>query len=59
MKDECGSIKNESQAIRSLSKVRMAHLLHGIKHNPDKYPDTVAERIEWLNMEGGDTIDRL
>lgn len=59
MKDEYGRINNKSQAIRRLDKIRMAHLLNSIKQHPDKYPDTIAEWIEWLNMDSGDTIDTL
>lgn len=59
MKDEYGRTNNKSQAIRSLDKVRMAHLLNRIKQQPDKYPDTVEAWLEWLNLESGDTIETL
>lgn len=52
-------MNNKSQAIRSLDNVRMAHLLNRIKHQPDKYPDTVEAWLEWLNLDSGETIDTL
>lgn len=59
MKDEFGRTNNKAQAIRSLDKLRMAHLLRDIAENPNKYPKDVNSWIEWLNAESGDSIDNL
>lgn len=54
MKDEFGREQNNSQAIRSLDKVRMAMFLQDIKGNPDKYPNDRSGWVEWLNKNSGD-----
>ena len=59
MKDEYGRINNKAQVIRSLDKLRMAHLLNDMKANPEKYPNSVEEWLEWLNKDSGDSIDNL
>lgn len=59
MKDEYGRINNKAQVIRELDKLRMAYLLNDIKSNPDKYPSTTMEWVEWLNMGSGDNLDSL
>lgn len=59
MKDEYGRTDNKAQVIRSLDKVRMAHLLNDIKTNPDKYPATVEEWLEWLNKDSSDDLFNL
>lgn len=59
MKDEYGRINNKAQVIRELDKLRMAYLLNDIKSNPDKYPNTAMEWVEWLNMDSGDNLDSL
>ena len=59
MRDEYGRDNNKAQAIRSLDKVRMAHLLNDIKNNPDKYPENVEGWIIWLNKKSGDNIFSL
>jgi hypothetical protein len=59
MKDEYGRINNKAQVIRELDKLRMAYLLNDIKSNPDKYPNTTMEWVEWLNMDSGDNLDSL
>ena len=59
MKDEYGRINNKVQVIRELDKLRMAYLLNDIKSNPDKYPNTAMEWVEWLNMDSGDNLDSL
>lgn len=59
MKDEYGRINNKAQVIRELDKLRMAYLLNDIKSNPDKYPSTTMEWVEWLNMDSGDNLDSL
>jgi len=59
MKDEYGRTNNKAQVIRELDKLRMAYLLNDIKSNPDKYPNTAMEWVEWLNMDSGDNLDSL
>ena len=59
MKDEYGRINNRAQVIRSLDKLRMAHLLALIVENPDRYPKNTGEWLEWLNVDSGETIDKL
>lgn len=59
MKDEYGRINNKAQVIRELDKLRIAYLLNDIKSNPDKYPNTTMEWVEWLNMDSGDNLDSL
>ena len=59
MKDEYGRINNKAQVIRNLDKLRMAHLFNDMKSNPEKYPNSVGEWIEWLNKDSGDSIDNL
>lgn len=59
MKDEYGRINNKAQVIRELDKLRMAYLLNDIKSNPDKYPNTAMEWVEWINMDSGDNLDSL
>ena len=57
--DEYGRINNKAQAIRSLDKLRMAHLFNDMKSNPEKYPNSVEEWLEWLNKDSGDSITTL
>lgn len=59
MRDDYGRINNKAQVIRELDKLRMAYLLNDIKSNPDKYPSTTMEWVEWLNMDSGDNLDSL
>ena len=59
MRDECGKIKNRAQVIRSLDKLRMAHFLALIVENPNKYPKSTVEWLEWLNADSGESIDNL
>lgn len=59
MKDEYGRIEDKAHVIRSLDKLRMAHLFNNIKSHPEKYPDNVNDWLEWLNKDSGDTIDNL
>lgn len=56
MKDEFGREQNNSQAIRSLDKVRMAMFLQDIKNNPDNYPNDRSSWVEWLNKNSGDPM---
>lgn len=59
MLDEFGRMNNKAQAIRSLDKLRMAHLFNDMKEHPEKYPNDVTEWIEWLNKDSGNSIDNL
>ena len=59
LKDEYGRIEDKAHVIRSLDKLRMAHLFNDMKNNPEKYPDNVERWLEWLNKDSGDSIDNL
>lgn len=59
MKDEYGRIEDKAHVIRSLDKLRMAHLLNDIKNYSEKYPNDVNGWLEWLNKDSGDSIDNL
>lgn len=59
MRDEYGIINNRVQVIRSLDKLRLAHLLTLIVENPEEYPKNTMEWLDWLNAESGDSIDKL
>lgn len=59
MRDEYGRINNRAQIIRRLDKLRLAHLLSLIVENPDKYPKSTVEWLEWLNADSGERIDKL
>lgn len=59
MRDEYGRINNKAQAIRSLDKLRMAHLLDDISGKPEKYPQNVNEWLDWLNKESGNDVRNL
>lgn len=59
MRDEYGIINNRVQVIRSLDKLRLAHLLTLIVENPEEYPKNTMEWLDWLNTESGDSIDKL
>ena len=38
LKDDYGRIEDKAHVIRSLDKLRMAHLFNDMKNNPEKYP---------------------
>ena len=59
MIDEYGRINNRAQVIRSLDKLRLAHFLSLIVENPDQYPTSTVEWLEWLNADSGESIDKL
>ena len=59
MRDEYGRIDNRAQVIRNLDKLRLAHLLSLIVENPDEYPKSTAEWLDWLNADSGESIDKL
>lgn len=59
MRDEYGRIDNRAQVIRSLDKLRLAHLLSIIVENPQEYPKSTIEWLDWLNAESGENIDKL
>jgi len=59
MVDEFGRLNNKAQAIRSLDKVRMAHLFNDMQKNPEKYPSNINGWIEWLNKDSGDSVTDL
>lgn len=59
MKDEYERTNNNAQTIRSLDKLRMAHLFDDISNNPDKYPKGVNEWLDWLNKESGTDVRKL
>lgn len=59
MRDEYGRINNKTQAIRSLDKLRMAHLLDDISSKPEKYPQNVNEWLDWLNKESENNVRNL
>lgn len=59
MRDEYGRIDNRAQVIRSLDKLRLAYLLSLIVENPDEYPKSTVEWLDWLNADSGESIDKL
>lgn len=59
MRDAYGRIKNKSQVIRNLDKLRLAYLFDDVKRNPDKYPSDRIRWLEWLNADSGDNLDNL
>lgn len=58
-KDEYGRENNKAQTIRSLDKLRMAHLFNDMQKNPTKYPQDVESWLTWLNQKSGDNIFNL
>ena len=50
---------NKAQTIRSLDKLRMAHLFNDMQKNPTKYPQNVEDWLTWLNQKSGDNILNL
>jgi hypothetical protein len=59
MVDEFGRTDNKAQAIRKFDKLKLASLFDDIKRNPDKYPDSITDWIEWLNKDSGDSVCEL
>lgn len=59
MKDEYGRTNNKAQAIRSLDKLRMEHLLKDISDNSSKYPKDINGWLEWLNTDNGGSVENL
>ena len=59
MRDRNGEIMDKAHAIIGLDKLRLAIFLNDIKRNPDKYPNSNMEWLEWLNQDSGDNIDNL
>lgn len=59
MKDEYGRIDSRAHVIRSLDKLRLAHLLSLIVENPDEYPKSTVGWLNWLNADSGESIDKL
>lgn len=59
MRDEYGRIDNRAQVIRSLDELGLAHLLSLIVENPNEYPKSTIEWLDWLNDESGESIDKL
>lgn len=59
MRDEYGRKNNRLQAMRSLNPIDMANLLSDIAENPNKYPKTAQEWLDWFDKESGDNIFNL
>lgn len=59
MRGEYGRIDNRGQVIKSLDKLRLAHFLLLIVENPDQYPKSTVEWLDWLNADSGESIDKL
>lgn len=58
-REEYGCENNKAQTIRSLDKLRMAHLFNDMQKNPTKYPQNVEDWLTWLNQKSGDNILNL
>lgn len=59
LKDEFGRINNRAQVIRHLDKLRLAYLLELVVKNPEEYPKSTIEWLDWLNADSGESIDKL
>lgn len=59
MKDIWGRTNNRCQAIKELDFGKMGYLLFLIKNNPQNYPNSLNEWLDWLEEESGESIEKF